>query len=62
MSYVVCMGLRCFLPAQKETKQAGKKFVIIGPKDNVRRVFFATGFDMIAMIRDNIEDALASLG
>jgi anti-anti-sigma factor len=62
LNYVASMGLRCFLLAQKGTQGAGGKLVFFGLNDNVRSVFSVTGFDKIAQVRTNLEDALACLG
>lgn len=62
LSYVASMGLRCFLLAQKGTQGAGGTVVYVGLNDNVRSVFAATGFDKIAQVRGNLEDAQACLG
>jgi anti-sigma B factor antagonist len=62
MSYVASMGLRCFLLAQKDAQLAGGRLVFFGLNDNVRSVFSATGFDKIAQVRANLQDALATLG
>ena len=62
LSYVASMGLRCFLLAQKATQGAGGKLVFFGLNENVRSVFSVTGFDRIALVRTNFEDALACLG
>jgi len=61
LSYVASMGLRCFLLAQKGTQTAGGRLVFFGLNDNVRSVFSMTGFDKIAQVRTNLEDALAGL-
>jgi anti-anti-sigma factor len=61
LSYVASMGLRCFLLAQKGAQGAGGKLVFFGLNDNVRSVFSLTGFDRIAQVRANREDALACL-
>jgi anti-anti-sigma factor len=61
LSYVASMGLRCFLTAHKGTQGAGGKLVFFGLNDNVRSVFSLTGFDKIAQVRTNLEDALTAL-
>ncbi|MDR2488950.1 MAG: STAS domain-containing protein [Desulfovibrio sp.] len=61
LDYVASMGLRCFLLAHKEVQKAGGKLVFFGLNDNVRSVFAMTGFDKIAHVRQDREDALACL-
>ncbi|MDR2891988.1 MAG: STAS domain-containing protein [Deltaproteobacteria bacterium] len=61
LSYVASMGLRCFLLAQKGTQNAKGKLVFFGLNDNVRSVFTLTGFDKIAALRTNLEEAKACL-
>jgi anti-anti-sigma factor len=61
LNYVASMGLRCFLLARKEARAAGGQLVFFGLNDNVRSVFSITGFDKIAQVRANFEEALSCL-
>ena len=62
LSYVASMGLRCFLLAQKETRECAGRLVLFGLNDNVRAIFSMTRLDQIVYVTANFEDALTCLG
>jgi anti-anti-sigma factor len=59
LSYVASMGLRCFMLAQKLTREAKGKAVFTGLNDNVRMIFDLTGFDKLVQVLGSVEEALA---
>lgn len=50
LNYIDSTGLGIFVGALKKAKQYGKKIVITGLKDNIKKLFIITGLDKVFVI------------
>lgn len=60
MMFISSAGIREILYAHKEAAQLGGEVRLVGPQDQVRRIFEIAGFLEILQITDELEESISN--
>jgi serine/threonine-protein kinase RsbW len=60
MTFISSAGIRALLYAQREAVQLGGEVRLVGPTDQVRRIFEIAGFFELFQITDDLEESVSN--